>query len=157
VTPTSAWWDAVNCILEVLPVIRRQGGGRIVNVGPLAGLHGPPFLAAYSASKAALTALAQSLRAELAGSGIVIATVHADYTVSGMFAAEKTWAARRPPGPYAPATETAEAIVRGVERGRRDPALSFRGRALSVVGAVAPGIVEGYMNRLAEELRAGEE
>ena len=80
---------AVSCILEVLPVMRRQGGGRIVNVGSLAGLHGPPFLAAYSASKAALTALAQSLRAELAGSGVVITTVRADYTVSGMFAAEK--------------------------------------------------------------------
>jgi len=149
---------AVNCILEVLPVMREQGAGHIVNISSLAALHGAPYLAVYSASKAALTAMSQALRAELHGSGITITTVHADYTVTGIFAAEKNvGGAVRPPGPYAPAAEVAAAIIRAVERGKRDFAITFRGRALGLVRALAPGIVERYMNRLADELRAGEE
>jgi len=149
---------AVNCILEVLPVMRQQGAGHIVNIGSVAGLHGAPFLAAYSASKAALAALSQSLRAELHGTGITIVTVHVDYTATGIFAAEKNvGGAHRPVGPYAPADEVATAVVRAVERGKRGFVASTRGRALVLVRALAPGIVELYMNRLADELRAGEE
>jgi hypothetical protein len=149
---------AVNCILEVLQVMRQQGSGRIVNTGSVAGLHGVPYLAAYSASKAALAAATQALRAELYGSGITIATVHVDYTETDIFAAEKNvGGARRPTGPYAPAPKVAEAIVRAVECDKGDFAVSARGRALAFARTLAPGIVEGYMKRLAEELRAGEE
>jgi len=149
---------AVNCILEVLPVMRQQGSGRIVNTGSVAALHGVPYLAAYSASKAALAAATQALRAELSGSGINITTVYVDYTQTGIFAAEKNvGGARRPAGPYAPAPKVAEAIVRAVERGKGDFAVSARGRALIIARTLAPGIVERNMNRLAEELRAGEE
>lgn len=145
---------AVNCMLEALPVMRRQGSGRIVNISSVAGLHGVPYLSAYSASKAALTAASQSLRAELAGSSIGVTTVHVDYTESGIFAAEKNvGGARRPGGPYAATAKVAEAIVRAVESGKRDFAVSFRGRALGVARAIAPGIVEQNMERLARELR----
>jgi short-subunit dehydrogenase len=149
---------AVNCILEVLPVMRQQGSGRIVNIGSVAALHGVPYLAAYSASKAALAAATQALRAELYGSGITITTVYVDYTETGIFAAEKNvGGARRPTGPYATAPKVAETIVRGVERNKGDFVISVRGRALGLVQALAPGIVEHSMKRLAEELRAGEE
>jgi short-subunit dehydrogenase len=148
---------AVNCTLEVLPVMRRQGSGHIVNVGSVAALHGTPFLGAYSASKAALTALTESLRAETAGSGIAVTIVHPDYTESGIFAAEKNvGGARRPSGPYASTAKVAEAIVRAVENGKREFAVSARGRALGVARAFAPGIVERRMERLAKELRTRE-
>jgi NAD(P)-dependent dehydrogenase (short-subunit alcohol dehydrogenase family) len=52
------------------PVIRANGGGVIVNVLSLISLHNEPMFAAYSAAKAASWAITQSLRAELAGSGI---------------------------------------------------------------------------------------
>ena len=149
---------AVNCILEVLPVMRQQGSGRIVNIGSVAALYGVPYLAAYSASKAALAAATQALRAELYGSGITITTVYVDYTETGIFAAEKNvGGARRPTGPYAPAPKVAEAIVRAVEGGKGDFAVSARGRALAIARTLAPGIVERNMKRLAEELRAREE
>jgi len=47
-------------------MVARSAGGHIVNTGSMAGLIAPPGLATYSASKYAVTALSESLRAELA-------------------------------------------------------------------------------------------
>ena len=47
-----------------LPLIRK-GHGRIVNMGSIAGIMPQPYLAPYSASKAALEAITDSLRLEL--------------------------------------------------------------------------------------------
>jgi NAD(P)-dependent dehydrogenase (short-subunit alcohol dehydrogenase family) len=47
-----------------LPIIRK-GHGRIVNMGSIAGIMPQPYLAPYSASKAALKAITDSLRLEL--------------------------------------------------------------------------------------------
>jgi len=51
-------------IQAFLPLIR-QGSGRIVNMGSIAGVLPQPYLAPYSASKAALRAFTDSLRLEL--------------------------------------------------------------------------------------------
>lgn len=55
----------------VLPVIRRSSsGGRVVFIGSIGGRMAAPFTAPYSASKHAIEAIAESMRHELAGSGI---------------------------------------------------------------------------------------
>ena len=59
----------------VLPHMRRQGGGRIINVGSLAGLIALPFQGAYSASKFALEALSESLRMETKPYGISVSVI----------------------------------------------------------------------------------
>lgn len=53
--------------LAVLPLMRRQGGGDIVNVASSAALSGVPRLAVYSASKAGLLGFSRALGKELAG------------------------------------------------------------------------------------------
>jgi NAD(P)-dependent dehydrogenase (short-subunit alcohol dehydrogenase family) len=62
--------------LAAIPAMRRQGGGRIVNVSSIGGKIGVPHMAPYCASKFALTGLSESLRAELAGDGILVTAVH---------------------------------------------------------------------------------
>jgi short-subunit dehydrogenase len=52
-----------------------RSGGRIVAVSSLAAYRGMPGSGAYNASKAALTTLMESLRAELHGSGVTLTTV----------------------------------------------------------------------------------
>jgi short-subunit dehydrogenase len=47
-----------------------ESQGSIVFISSLAGIHGLPYNFSYSSSKMALTALAQSLRIELSGSGV---------------------------------------------------------------------------------------
>jgi NAD(P)-dependent dehydrogenase (short-subunit alcohol dehydrogenase family) len=56
----------------VLPYMRRQGGGRIINVSSLGGLIALPFQGAYSASKFALEALTETLRMETRPFGILV-------------------------------------------------------------------------------------
>ncbi len=55
---------------EVLPIMRSQESGTIINIGSLAGLVGVPFQGAYSASKAALQSLTEVLRMEVKPFGI---------------------------------------------------------------------------------------
>lgn len=59
----------------VLPVMRAQGGGHIVNISSLAGVLGLPFSGLYSASKFALEGMSESLRLETRGFGIRVALV----------------------------------------------------------------------------------
>ena len=58
------------CNRAIVPVMRRAGYGRIVNIASIAGKEGNPNASAYSASKAAVIALTKSLGKELAATGI---------------------------------------------------------------------------------------
>lgn len=66
------WFDLTN---RVIPVMRRQGHGRIVMNGSVLGLVGLPFRGAYVASKFALEGLTDTLRLELRGSGIHVTLI----------------------------------------------------------------------------------
>lgn len=147
------FFGALHCTKETLPFMRRQDSGLIVNVATVAALHGVPYLAAYCASKAALVSFSQSLRAELAGSGVRVMVVYPGYTDTEIYESEKkVGGALRPPGRYASAAEVAEAIVRGIEAGGRDVILTAQGRALNVLRGLAPSIVERAMRSIARRL-----
>lgn len=59
----------------VLPVLRAQGGGRVITISSLLGLVAFPYRGAYNASKFALEGLMDTLRLELRGSGIHAALI----------------------------------------------------------------------------------
>lgn len=61
---------ASNCIEAVLPGMLDRGAGHIVATGSLASYRGLPQAAAYSAAKAALTNMMESLRIDLKPRGI---------------------------------------------------------------------------------------
>jgi short-subunit dehydrogenase len=50
---------------KVLPFMRKQGGGTIINFGSIGGLMGLPFQGYYSASKFAIEGFSEALRMEL--------------------------------------------------------------------------------------------
>ena len=58
------------CCREIVPLMRSQNYGRIVNIASVAGKDGKPNASAYSASKAAVIGLTKSLGKELADTGI---------------------------------------------------------------------------------------
>lgn len=152
------YFGSLYCMLEVIPYMKREGEGLIVNVTSLAAKHGVPYLGAYSASKAALVALSQSLRAELSKDGVWILNVYPGYTQTDMFKNEKhVSGARRPRPPYAPVARVAEAIAKAIERGNRDLVLSLEGKTLTVVQGLLPSLVENAMGRIASTLRDDQE
>jgi NAD(P)-dependent dehydrogenase (short-subunit alcohol dehydrogenase family) len=57
------------------PMMRRQGGGHLVNIASMAGLVHAPLMAPYNATKAAVVALSETLRAELAPDHIHVSVV----------------------------------------------------------------------------------
>ena len=60
------------CCKAVLPVMRRQGTGSIVNIASVAGKEGNPNACAYSSSKAAVIGLTKTLGNELATKGVIV-------------------------------------------------------------------------------------
>ena len=60
---------------QFVPLFRRQGWGRIVNVSSVVGLLPLPLMGAYSASKFAVEALSDCLRLELRGSGVAVSII----------------------------------------------------------------------------------
>jgi len=148
------FFGALHCMSEVIPLMERQGKGLIVNIASVAAKHGVPYLGAYCASKAALMALSQSLRAELSKSGISIMIVYPGYTQTNIFKDEKkVGGAHRPPGPYASASKVAEAIVGAIEGEKRELVFSLEGRALTLLQGLLPQLVEKAMERIADKLR----
>jgi NAD(P)-dependent dehydrogenase (short-subunit alcohol dehydrogenase family) len=55
----------VNVTREVLPAMRKQGGGTIINFSSIGGLMGLPYQAFYSASKFAIEGFSEALRMEI--------------------------------------------------------------------------------------------
>ncbi len=68
-------WGALHTVLAVMPVMRRQRWGRIVNVASIGGKQAVPHLLPYDVSKFALVGLSTGLRTELAKDGILVTTV----------------------------------------------------------------------------------
>jgi NAD(P)-dependent dehydrogenase (short-subunit alcohol dehydrogenase family) len=60
---------------RVIPIMRRQGYGRIVQNSSVLGFAAMSFRGAYNASKYALEGLSDTLRLELAGSGVYVSLV----------------------------------------------------------------------------------
>ena len=66
------WHDL---ICRVIPVMRAQGSGRIIQNSSVLGLVTLPYRGAYVASKFALEGLTDTLRLELAGSGVHVSLI----------------------------------------------------------------------------------
>jgi NAD(P)-dependent dehydrogenase (short-subunit alcohol dehydrogenase family) len=54
-----------NCCRAVIPAMKKQGGGSIVNIASLAALYGLPYALHYSAAKAAVIGMTRALAREL--------------------------------------------------------------------------------------------
>lgn len=66
------WLELTNLIL---PTMRQQGSGRIIQNSSVLGLVALPYRGAYTASKFALEGLTDTLRMELGGSGVEISLI----------------------------------------------------------------------------------
>lgn len=73
------FFGAVSAMQAVIPVMRQQGGGTIVNISSVAGHIPMPFHAAYSASKFALNSIGYAAGVELRRDGIRVLTVCPGY------------------------------------------------------------------------------
>ena len=102
----------------VLPIMRRQQAGRIVNISSVMGLIPSPFMALYSSSKHAVEGYSQALDHEVRGSGIRVVLVEPSYTRTTF--ESNALAADQKSEHYALARANAEAVLR-TEIAKADP------------------------------------
>jgi NAD(P)-dependent dehydrogenase (short-subunit alcohol dehydrogenase family) len=82
------FFGALDAMQAVIPVMKQQGSGTIINISSVAGHLPLPFHALYSATKFAMNALGKAARVELKSAGIHVMTVCPGYvrTDSGAYA-----------------------------------------------------------------------
>jgi NAD(P)-dependent dehydrogenase (short-subunit alcohol dehydrogenase family) len=83
------FFGMVRVCRAVLPVMRQQGSGRIVNLSSIAGRIAIPFQAFYSASKFAIEGYSEALRIEVAPFGIQVVLVEPGDCRTGFTAARQ--------------------------------------------------------------------
>ena len=102
----------------VLPVMRKQRSGRIVNISSVMGLIPSPFMALYSSSKHAVEGYSQALDHEVRVGGIRVVLVEPSYTRTTF--ESNALAADQNIEHYALARANAEAVMRN-EAAKADP------------------------------------
>ncbi|MDA1107627.1 MAG: SDR family NAD(P)-dependent oxidoreductase [Proteobacteria bacterium] len=128
-------------INRVIPLMRAQQHGRIINIGSLLGFVALPYRGAYNATKYALEGLTDTLRMELADTGIFVSLIEpgpikSKFRANGFAAYRKNIDAAHSahreryaalerrlakPGPAAPFTLPPEAVLRKVLRALASP------------------------------------
>src|SRR5205823_14675538 len=73
-------FGAMRMTRAVLPVMRTQGRGRIINVSSVVGLIPVPFMALYASSKHALEGYSQSVDHEVREHGVRVLLVEPGFT-----------------------------------------------------------------------------
>jgi short-subunit dehydrogenase len=139
----------VHGVKAVLPRMRRQGAGWIVNVSSLAGRLGQPDESAYAASKFAVTGLSESLVYELTPLGIHVLTVFPALVRTEMFTPDVL--ARMPPRLHRQFIEPdvfAAAVLRALARGAHECTVPRSVGVAYFVRLVAPGFFRRMTARL---------
>lgn len=77
----------VNAVISlsraIIPFLRKNNGGKIINIGSVAGVIPIPFQACYSASKAAIEIFSMALNSEVKSFGIRVSCVRPGDTKTG--------------------------------------------------------------------------
>ncbi len=69
------FFGMIQIIQEVLPYMRKQKSGKIINISSIAGYTGLPYRGIYSATKSAVMRMTEALSAELKSFGITVVEV----------------------------------------------------------------------------------
>jgi NAD(P)-dependent dehydrogenase (short-subunit alcohol dehydrogenase family) len=150
------FWGPLYTIRAALPHMRRQGGGRIVNISSIGGRVAVPHLVPYSASKFALVGLSDALHAELARENIVVTTVcpglmrtggPVNALFKGKHPQEYAWFAISDSLPLASISvrRAARQIVNACRYGDAELVIGLQARLAIVLRDVAPELFAGAM------------
>lgn len=136
-----------------LPHMRKNGGGRIVNVGSICGSIGTPCFASYSASKFALLGFSQALRRELAGSGIGITYVAPRYTRTAFNPLELVRLAYALKVRQDEPTAVAQRVVSAIESDLDNLYIGWRERLFVRLNVILPRLIDLPLMKRAERMR----
>lgn len=141
-------------VRAVLPLLLDAGEGRVVLISSMLGYLGMPGQTAYCASKFAVRGFAESLRPELAGTGVGVTTVFPGAVRTGImrsarFAAgeDKAWFVDWLDRKGLDPEQVGERIVAAAERGRSELVIGTDGHAAVIAGKWAPRLAGWVLGR----------
>ena len=129
------FFGVVRMVNAVLPLMRRQKSGHIINAGSLSGLSSIPFLGIYSASKFALEGYTEALRYEVKPFNIHVSLTEAGFLKTPMMNNRQTGANRI--SEYEPWRRRALNAIRGYEEKGPGPELVAE-TLLEIISSDAP-------------------
>jgi short-subunit dehydrogenase len=138
----------------LLPGMVERQAGCLLLVTSVAGRTGVAGEAVYAAAKAGLDAFAESLRLELAGTGVHVGVVVPAAVDTGFFASRGRAYDRRVPRPVRPEA-VARAVVRAIEQDRAETWIPRWIRLAAVVRTLFPGGFRRLAGRFGESIRSG--
>lgn len=138
-------FGVLNTIEPLIGPMSSRRAGQLAIVGSLAGLRGLPFSPAYSASKAAVHAYAESLRGRLEPQGVLVSLVIAGFVKTPLN--DSIDAVK----PFEVSDTQAAAIIKsGLARGRAEIAFPISlYLATRLARALPPRLVDRFFARLA--------
>jgi short-subunit dehydrogenase len=145
-------FGAVGAIQAVIPVMKQQSGGTIINISSVAGHIPLPFHSVYSGTKFALNAIGKAARIELKKHGINVLTVCPGYvrTEFGANAVRRgEYKQLRPSSIRGISPErVARAVLRGYVQGKRQVVVPWFMHSMIKLYQLFPGLVEWGMTRM---------
>jgi short-subunit dehydrogenase len=145
-------FGAIAAMQAVIPVMKQQRSGTIINISSVAGHIPLPYAGAYSATKFALNAIGKAARVELKKTGVNVMTVCPGY-VRTNFASNRVRG--RDPLELSPtrggitAAGVAEATLRGYLKNKREVIVPASNKIFIWLYYAWPGLVEYAMARMA--------
>lgn len=149
------YMGAVYCTYHALPHLL-SSHGRIVGIASLTALTGVPTRSGYAASKHAMRGFFDSLRIELADTGITVTMVYPGFVATGIrdnFTGPGGATERVDPvdpSKVMSVEECARQTVRAIERRTRELVMTARGKIGPWVKLLAPGLVDRIARRTVE-------
>ena len=147
------FFGVLSSIQAVIPVMRQQGGGTIINVSSVAGHIPLPFHAAYSSSKFALNAIGKAARVELKREGIHVLTICPGYVRTAFSENSVRGRELKRVRPASVRGITAERVAgaayEGYRKGKREVIVPWTMHVPIKLYQLFPGLVEWAMGRMA--------
>jgi short-subunit dehydrogenase len=146
-------FGALEGMKAVIPIMRQQTSGTIINISSVAGHIPLPFHAIYSGTKFALNAIGKAARIELSNTGIHVMTVCPGYVRTDFGAnaikGNEPKQVRPKSARGISAERVARAVLRGYLKNRREVIVPWTMHPVVKLYQLLPGLVEWGMMRMA--------
>lgn len=146
------FFGTLQAMQAVIPVMKRQGGGTIINISSVAGHVPLPFHAIYSATKFAMNALGKAAGVELRQSGIHVLTVCPGYVRTDFGANALRGGDQKQVRPGSVrgigAERVAHAALRGYLKQKREVVVPWTMHPVIKLYQLFPGLVEWGMSQM---------
>lgn len=149
------FFGALQAMQAVIPVMRQQGGGAIINISSVAGHIPLPFHALYSATKFAMNAVGKAARVELKSANINVLTVCPGYVRTGFGTNALRGGEQKQVRPSSvrgvSPHRVARAVLQGYSKNKREVVVPWTMHPLIKLYQLFPGFVEWGMSRMVKQ------